>query len=451
MNQPLTFDGLCRQCGTPNDPQRKFCYQCACPLRYACSLCGWQNSVSQARCQQCQTDQSQQSTVPAADELPQSRPVTAATTKTPGADRTPPRESRQVPMSQPAASEVRQPIIRGNGPIAQELLPGPKGNRWPVVTKGLLLGVGLVTLGLALAGSLAISRFLPGRTRTATSATDGLSPKPPVATVDSITRQPAGPSLPTTVNSDSMRPRLSPTVVPDVENSVGMQFIWCPPGQFLMGSPQTEPGHQPDEQQHEVTLTSGFYLSRYLVSVQQASLTTGLQPSRSMLKNEPRYLERAQVFSTWNDAIIFCRQLTSLPEERSAGRIYRLPTEAEWEYACRAGTTTAFYFGDDSERRVAFAHVGESPWSQPLGLKVANPWGFFDMAGGIGEWCQDWYEPLPAAAQIDPRGPSQGDRKVIRGRPRSAQRQTSSGANLRDAGTGLRLVVEIPSADQTSR
>jgi formylglycine-generating enzyme required for sulfatase activity len=228
-----------------------------------------------------------------------------------------------------------------------------------------------------------------------------------------------------------------------------MQFVWCPPGQFMMGSPETEPGRRADERQHEEQLTKGFYLSRYLVSIQQSNITTGERSPDSLMDNEPGYLKRAKTFLTWNDAIVFCRQLTSLPTERSAGRLYRLPTEAEWEYACRAGTTTQFYFGDDPERWVAYSYMGESALSRPLGLKVANPWGFYDMGGGIGEWCQDWYEPLPAVAQVDPRGPNQGDQKVIRGGFRSARRQTSSGPNLRSSGTGLRLVVEIPELRKT--
>jgi len=117
---------------------------------------------------------------------------------------------------------------------------------------------------------------------------------------------------------------------------------------------------------------------------------------------------------SWEDAVEFCRKLSELPAERAAGFAYRLPTEAEWEYACRAGTTTAYSFGDDS------AELGEYAWyaensggrTQPVGQKKPNPWGLYDMHGNVWEWCQDWHAAYPTGSVTDPTGPSSGSFRV---------------------------------------
>ncbi|MEO2029662.1 MAG: formylglycine-generating enzyme family protein [Fuerstiella sp.] len=120
---------------------------------------------------------------------------------------------------------------------------------------------------------------------------------------------------------------------------------------------------------------------------------------------------------SWDDAVEFCRKLSELPAEKSAGYVYRLPTEAEWEYACRAGTTTAYSFGDSK------SELGEYAWyrknsgdtTHPVGGKPPNAWGLYDMHGNVLEWCQDWYEYYPSGSVTDPTGAASGPYRVYRG------------------------------------
>ena len=120
---------------------------------------------------------------------------------------------------------------------------------------------------------------------------------------------------------------------------------------------------------------------------------------------------------SWTDAVEFCRKLSAMPAEKTAGHVYRLPTEAEWEYACRSGTTTAYGFGDDASR------LGDYGWfdgnsdssTHPVGEKKPNAWGLYDMHGNVWEWCQDWYGDYPSGSATDPTGATSGSYRVIRG------------------------------------
>jgi formylglycine-generating enzyme required for sulfatase activity len=121
---------------------------------------------------------------------------------------------------------------------------------------------------------------------------------------------------------------------------------------------------------------------------------------------------------SWDDAYEFCRQLSALPEEMRAGRVYRLPTEAEWEYACRAGTTTQYSFGDDESRLGEYAWFLDNSGSDThsVGQRKPNPWGLFDMHGNVLEWCSDWYDGEYGSDDVtDPQGPSQGSFRIYRG------------------------------------
>ncbi len=119
----------------------------------------------------------------------------------------------------------------------------------------------------------------------------------------------------------------------------------------------------------------------------------------------------------WEDAVEFCRRLSELPAEKAAGNVYRLPAEAEWEYACRAGTTTNYSFGDGA------SDLGDYSWfynnsgqtTHPVGGKKPNAWGLFDMHGNVFEWCQDWYGEYPIGTITDPTGADRGSRRVGRG------------------------------------
>jgi len=195
-------------------------------------------------------------------------------------------------------------------------------------------------------------------------------------------------------------------------------FSWIPPGTFLMGSPASEQDRYDNEgPQTVVTLTQGFWMSQYLVTQAQYQDVMGSNPA--YFGGDPRRpVERV----TWNDATNYCGVLTA--RERLAGRlpagyVYRLPTEAEWEYACRAGTMTRFSFGDDP----GYSQLGTYAWfaanssnqTHPVGEKQPNPWGLYDMHGNVWEWCLDRYGSYPGGAVADPRGPATGSDRVIRG------------------------------------
>jgi formylglycine-generating enzyme required for sulfatase activity len=181
-----------------------------------------------------------------------------------------------------------------------------------------------------------------------------------------------------------------------ITNPLGMKLNLIPPGEFAMGSPKSEPGRWDDETQHLVKITKPFYLSAHEVTQAQYEQVMGKNPSyfsvsgngKGRVSGDTSQLPVERV--SWNDAVEFCRKLSD--EE---GVEYRLPTEAEWEYACRAGTTTAYSFGND------VAQLGEYAWyadnsentSHAVGEKKPNAWGLYDMHGNVWEWCQDWFGP----------------------------------------------------------
>ena len=186
-------------------------------------------------------------------------------------------------------------------------------------------------------------------------------------------------------------------------------FVWIAPGTFLMGSLLSEADRNSDEVRHTVTLTQGFWMSDHETTQAEYQMVMG---SNSLTwKGESLPVEMV----SWNDAVAYCNQLTE--RERAAGRItaqqaYRLPTEAEWEYAARAGTTGARYGELD-----AIAWHGENSGRQthPVKQKAANAWGLYDMMGNVWEWCSDWYEEYPTGIVTDPMGPSSGSLRVLRG------------------------------------
>ena len=118
---------------------------------------------------------------------------------------------------------------------------------------------------------------------------------------------------------------------------------------------------------------------------------------------------------SWDNAVEFCNTLSRLPEEEEASRVYRLPTEAEWEYACRVGTTTAYSFGEDESQFGDYGWIGDNAGRKPhpVGQKLPNPWGLYDMHGNVFEWCSDWYRAFsPSGSVTDPAGPSSGPIRV---------------------------------------
>jgi formylglycine-generating enzyme required for sulfatase activity len=208
--------------------------------------------------------------------------------------------------------------------------------------------------------------------------------------------------------------------------SISLDMIFCPPGTFTMGSPTTEAGRGGDETQHQVTLSHGFYLGKHEVTQAQYQTImngnpSGLNADPSQFKGSNRPVEKI----SWNDAQIFLSQLNSI--EQTAGRLptgwkYVLPTEAQWEYACRAGTTTAYSWGNDiNSSRANYNWDGGSndgndfKQTRDVGKYTVNPWGFFDMHGNVWEWVSDWKANYPGGAQTNPEGPASGSDRVIRG------------------------------------
>ncbi|MEI6541087.1 MAG: SUMF1/EgtB/PvdO family nonheme iron enzyme, partial [Planctomycetota bacterium] len=186
-------------------------------------------------------------------------------------------------------------------------------------------------------------------------------------------------------------------------NSIGMKLVVIPPGEFMMASPESEPGTQPKETLHKVTLTQPFQIGTYEVTQTQYEEVMGATPSEFKGANNPVEMV------SWDDAVAFCVKLSALPAERAAGRLYRLPSAAEWEYACRAGTTTAYSFGDDASQLVDYAWLKDNSDGtvHPVGQMKPNQFGLYDMHGNVWERCSDGYRPdrLSTSAAIDPTGP----------------------------------------------
>jgi len=219
-----------------------------------------------------------------------------------------------------------------------------------------------------------------------------------------------------------------------ITNDVGMKFSYCPPTVpqgFLMGSPASEVDRRTDETQHKVILTEGFYLGIYEVTQEEYQQVMGTNPSwfastgdgkGTVAALNTRRCPVEQV--SWNDAVEFCRKLSA-----REGKTYRLPTEAEWEYACRAGTTTPFHFGKSCNGTEANCD-GESPYgtsvkgpylrrTTSVGKYAPNAWGLYDMHGNVCEWCSDWWGDYPVGIATNPTGPPQqgalGRVRVYRG------------------------------------
>ena len=201
-------------------------------------------------------------------------------------------------------------------------------------------------------------------------------------------------------------------------------MVFIPPGTFRMGSPTNEVGRSLKEgPQTAVTIRRGFWMGKYLVTQREYLALVGGNPSFFTPNNGYALdLTRPVDSVSWFDVTEYCAQLTE--QERAAGRLpagcaYRLPTEAEWEYACRAWTSTRFSYGDDpgytNLSNYAWYEPDSDSMTQPVGRKLPNPWGLYDMQGNLEEWCQDWYGPYLGGSQVDPQGPPTGTLRIIRG------------------------------------
>ena len=176
----------------------------------------------------------------------------------------------------------------------------------------------------------------------------------------------------------------------EITNSIGMKLVLIPKGTFMMGSPECEEGRQENESQHEVTISNDYYLGAYEVTQTQYQTVTGNNPS--------------------------CYQ-GALVGNQKAGRVYHLPTEAQWEYACRAGSKTIYSFDNEEGLLPEYGWFkrNSSQRTHTAGLLEPNAWGLYDMHGNVWEWCSDWYGEYPKGAVSDQSGPTIGKARVDRG------------------------------------
>ena len=235
-----------------------------------------------------------------------------------------------------------------------------------------------------------------------------------------------------------------------------MKLVLIPAGKFMMGSPKDKKDPSDDEEQHEVEITKPFYMGVYDVTQTEYEKVMGKNPSwfsatgggkdrvqgmetsrfPVMARGTGRVAHRVQGMDTsrfpvetvsWDDAVEFCRKLSELLEEKGAGRVYRLPTEAEWEYACRAGTTTVFHFGNSLSSEQAnfdgnypYGGVGKGKSLQrttTVGSYKPNAFGLYDMHGNVWQWCADWYgsDYNGSSPKQNPTGPETASGRVLRG------------------------------------
>ena len=257
---------------------------------------------------------------------------------------------------------------------------------------------------------------------------------------------------------------LNPTPLPavpirlerEITNSVGMKLVLIPEGTFVMGSPKDEKDRHQDEAQHKVEITKQFYLGVYTVTVGQfrqfvkdAGYKTeaekddqggwGYNAETQASEYGKKYNwqnvgweqtdEHPVVNVTWNDAVAFCDWLS-----KKEGKKYQLPTEAQWEYSCRASTKTRFYSGEGEETLKDVGNIADAsfkqqypqtveavawddgyPFTAPVGKFKPNAFGLYDMHGNVWHWCQDWYGDYPQGKLVDPLGPKEGKDRVLRG------------------------------------
>jgi len=240
-----------------------------------------------------------------------------------------------------------------------------------------------------------------------------------------------------------------------ITNTLDMTFNKIPAGTFLMGSPESEPYREDVETQHKVTISKEFYMQTTVVTQGQWTAVMGTEPWKGhffskLLKEGANY---PAVYVNWDEAVAYCKKLS-----KQEGNRYRLPTEAEWEYACRAGTETRWSFGDDEKELGDYAWYDENAtdigeeYAHQVGLKKANAFGLYDMHGNVWEWCSDYYgaDYYKQSPEKNPLGPTSGSSRVLRGGSwlnitrltRSAFRFRYA-ADFRDFSGGFRLVREL--------
>ncbi len=392
----------------------------------------------------------------------------------------------------PAQEEVYEPP-----PMPEVRRPHAKLPGWVLIAAGAFVGMlVIVVLGIILASSMSNRRQMHANqnaarhtapkilTEAAPVAPNSvpIAPSPATAptieSIESASKAPAPALAVSQTNEASAQTQpiaqslvpapktAEPTPVkldPLVTNSIGQKLILCNAGTFIMGDKAFA-----DAPPHPVKLTKPFYIGEYEVTQGELAKVLGAPPNAERIQHD----ELPAAFTSWEQATLFCRHLSEMPAEKAAGRVYRLPTEAEWEYACRAGSTTRFAFGDQlkkeqanfgkdvsiilrrMEERRGGANGGEPPprptqgagnqrqrpprpneeqsgpppenagtddrSQHPLempGSYLPNAWGIYDMHGSVWEWCSDFYAPdaYKHEESTDPTGPTKGNTHVARG------------------------------------
>jgi len=233
-----------------------------------------------------------------------------------------------------------------------------------------------------------------------------------------------------------------PTTSLELNDKVSMQFVQIPAGKFLMGSAPSELGHDKDEAPcHEVTITQPFFMGIYPVTLEQYQAVMGNNGGAVPPTNHPVTL------LSWDDAVAFGEKLSTQTHKK-----VHLPTEAQWEYAARAGTLTRYYFGgiENQLPNYAWYSANSLGTTHPVGLKKPNPWGLYDMCGNVFQYCADWYGPYTAGKLSDPPGAATGTDRVLRGGCwsfgpqycRSASRSWVNPTTRIYATVGFRVVLE---------
>ncbi len=298
------------------------------------------------------------------------------------------KEVRRLRQKDRQASEREQRLQAEHEEMARRLEEErrPRPSKWRTLLAG---SVGVLFLGLV----VVVMAFFPSSGNE--DPTPSPKPRPDPAT-------------------PAPRP---PTAPKSFTNSLGMEFVYIEPGEFMMGSPPDEPDRFNNERRHKVRLTNGFYMQTTEVTQGQWKAVMGSNPSDFSSCGDDCPVETVSL----NDAQRYIEKLNG----RGGGRQYRLPTEAEWEYAARAGTDTPFSFGECLSTNDA-NYDGDDPLEGcpkgkdrgkpvPVGGLKANAWGLYDMHGNVWEWCRDWYDDYPDGPVIDPTGPADGAFRVIRG------------------------------------
>jgi formylglycine-generating enzyme required for sulfatase activity len=223
-----------------------------------------------------------------------------------------------------------------------------------------------------------------------------------------------------------------------IVNSIGMKLAYIPAGSFEMGSPPDEKGRQADEYQHGVKLTRPFRIG--VTEVTQAQWRAVMGSVRSHFKGDNLPVEKV----SWRETVAFCEKLS-----KKEGKTYRLPIEAEWEYACRAGAAGPFG-GTGRVEEMGWYEANSEGRTHPVASKKPNAWGLYDIHGNVSEWCSDYYSPdYPEVVVTDPVGPTKGEYRVIRGGSwdyfacgcRCAAR-SSAPASYQFKQTGFRVIME---------